>query len=1107
MTFIFSVLSMSNLSGGVSLWTKNEVIASIFQQIVADERYHGKWAKDGDLVDAIKADFKMDGIFNFTADDLNKVVSTDKAYSAAGDFWNNHKSPNQFNFFKRWYKPKPTTSTHDDTVVEDSEATEGEKEKKPVSRPKVWLYYFVPAAGSDINRVPHETIKGQNLSAYCERHPFNLPRRGKARLGKRNRSRAYSPTNVRLQSYADNLRRIAAAKEVTSNSTRPDNELPRRPRAPTYWESTDAKKLFGATGDELATEAIDRHMSKLLSCNASLHAWKDLVAGSDEENSMTEYQIFDIRFRCEYLALALSNAKEHMGDGKWTWERCLDEAIVSQEAFGRNRFKSSETLRRWFAKYRDTECFPHPNPKAAMSKKTLPPFLEDNIDIKSAFVNHARENLNVLSIEFMHDYVHTTLVPALLKSKYEKLEKELPTQEDLLASCKQELLAELGLRTICSMTVYRWMLALGFRHKTRKKGYYVDGHERKSTRKYRKKFTAMYLKLEFKCYRWIQVPLAQAVKFEEADIVKCGSGYRYCPDVNKPTEEFVEYHIDSFEDAIVDNLDVIALLQKSADAQKYGANLSVRFQDVWPGATRPVMIIGQDECIFKQYQFRDGAWTTPSGKMALIPKDEGAGMMVSGFQSRELGLLRTEDISAEEFVKINRSRQGKHYEDKDAAVKVRKHSTKADLKESPFVVYFNYGANNEGYWTYDHMVLQMEDCVDVLKVRYGETFDYMFLVDHSCGHDRQRPDGLRIKVNSGFGGAQPKMRDTVIEEAEGYLGPHKRDLEPGATQALVFPGEGCPVEQGPWWMDEAERNNRRRDYTHPTEMSKKQRNKERLSSVLTAAGVPHEPTMNHKSMQKLAKENGIPISDEIPKIIEGWEGKAKGMLQILAERGFIDRSKPLSYFTIAGKKDAAGKLIEETSLSRLMENLYDFQNELTLLQHMAIGMSEGTGITITVERTPICHPELAGEGIEYSWGCSKQTYRNLPIEKKKGAVNFRESVRHCLSKNVLSIERIRKFSRRARRYILSYYVFENMNELEKTNDDDQLREISSFIKAEGENITPQLIERMVKAFKAHRCALDFDRGFLTGVIRKDDNAIVKKESVVHHKRGAEVEQE
>jgi hypothetical protein len=41
-------------------------------------------------------------------------------------------------------------------------------------------------------------------------------------------------------------------------------------------------------------------------------------------------------------------------------------------------------------------------------------------------------------------------------------------------------------------------------------------------------------------------------------------------------------------------------------------------------------------------------------------------------------------------------------------------SEKEELKESPFNLHFEYGngVDKEGYWTYDHMTLQFEDCVD-----------------------------------------------------------------------------------------------------------------------------------------------------------------------------------------------------------------------------------------------------------------------------------------------------------------------------------------------------------------------------------------------------------
>jgi len=54
-----------------------------------------------------------------------------------------------------------------------------------------------------------------------------------------------------------------------------------------------------------------------------------------------------------------------------------------------------------------------------------------------------------------------------------------------------------------------------------------------------------------------------------------------------------------------------------------------------------------------------------------------------------------------------------------------------------------YGTSSEGYWNYDHMVLQLEDCDDVIMYLYPE-YDYIFFFDHSSGHDKQREDGLNV---------------------------------------------------------------------------------------------------------------------------------------------------------------------------------------------------------------------------------------------------------------------------------------------------------------------------------------------------------------------------
>ena len=91
-----------------------------------------------------------------------------------------------------------------------------------------------------------------------------------------------------------------------------------------------------------------------------------------------------------------------------------------------------------------------------------------------------------------------------------------------------------------------------------------------------------------------------------------------------------------------------------------------------------------------------------------------------------------------------------------------------------------------------------------------------------------------------------------------------------------------------------------------------------------------------------------------------------------------------------------------------MELQQDFIEEETLLQY------HGRLLGVSIDRTPKCHPEMAGEGIEYSWGMAKLLYRKLPLKEKKSKEKFNKSVRECLSRANITIHRQRLFSRRAR---------------------------------------------------------------------------------------------
>ncbi len=127
--------------------------------------------------------------------------------------------------------------------------------------------------------------------------------------------------------------------------------------------------------------------------------------------------------------------------------------------------------------------------------------------------------------------------------------------------------------------------------------------------------------------------------------------------------------------------------------------------------------------------------------------------------------------------------------------------------------------------------------------------------------------------------------------------------------------------------------------------------------------------------------NNCAIKVEENKFIEGWMHKPKGMLQILWERGIINDTNVAQY-TIDGKKDAYGVLLPNTSLKFMLTNLQDFEEEESLLQSM------GRLIGVIIDCTPKCYCEFAGEGIEYSWGCSKNEYQGKSIHLKRKKENF-----------------------------------------------------------------------------------------------------------------------
>ncbi len=191
--------------------------------------------------------------------------------------------------------------------------------------------------------------------------------------------------------------------------------------------------------------------------------------------------------------------------------------------------------------------------------------------------------------------------------------------------------------------------------------------------------------------------------------------------------------------------------------------------------------------------------------------------------------------------------------------------------------------------------------------------------------------------------------------------------------------------------------------------------------------------------------------------------------------------------TLDGRKDnITGTIDLEYSLRHIMAECTDFKHKELALQYL------GSQLGVKVLLTPKFHAELAGEGVEYSWAHANANYRRMSLSRKRGKETFKQLVQDCTCPvTVLTKERIEKFASRARAYVCTYHHLQQ--EQEKQHQQAALRKVENKDQNSlSQRTTPLFpnqillyieIERLMKAFKGHRCALDCDRGFVHSELR------------------------
>jgi hypothetical protein len=139
--------------------------------------------------------------------------------------------------------------------------------------------------------------------------------------------------------------------------------------------------------------------------------------------------------------------------------------------------------------------------------------------------------------------------------------------------------------------------------------------------------------------------------------------------------------------------------------------------------------------------------------------------------------------------------------------------------------------------------------------------------------------------------------------------------------------------------------------------------------------------------------------------------------------------------------------VSELSMKHVLAEQPDFKNEPSAMEMQFA--ARGDVLLMSVKG----HPEIAGKGIEYSWGCSKKYFRKINDCKP---TSLHENIKKSMSENNLPLSRVRKFARKAREFARLYYECRGTCIVE----------------------SHAAVEGMYKKRKTHRSALDMFSNFV-----------------------------
>ena len=220
--------------------------------------------------------------------------------------------------------------------------------------------------------------------------------------------------------------------------------------------------LFNFRDDELVDDCLSRKIYLFDDVLNQKRSVEDVVNKSSEDNGrLTSSQGIKMLQKIQYLRMAYLNVINSDLNKTVSFKTCCDQAIKQMSQVGVSYIKNANTIMQWNRIFRRSEIFPHPNIYVEMGKSETPLFIETFPEVRVELSKFARNNINQLNCETVTLHLRENIVPKI----YENMKKDChvnnqPTYLDFLAA--------FNLKSISSVTTWRWMKSIGFSYCERK---------------------------------------------------------------------------------------------------------------------------------------------------------------------------------------------------------------------------------------------------------------------------------------------------------------------------------------------------------------------------------------------------------------------------------------------------------------------------------------------------------------------------------------------------------------------------------------------------------------------------------------------------------------